>query len=292
MHTTKQYLPVHACFQMNNMESDSIKVFCEILKHKKLQIDSLKLFKNMVDDKACEHIADLLENTAYPTTEVHLSHNCITIEGAKIIFNSLKRKNQTLKYPALPLNAPSKCILEVPLWLRLEYNYIDLKKARECLNELNIIDCGAKSHGSKNYRQKMCGPRKCCINWKEKLKGDETPVHVYMFHLQYKPEDLSLKLPNINTKPTEKKDSADSGPLFIFLDTSAVLRMCSTNTKDMFTFDTLMTKSNNGNFGWDKPRELENEKVCILILFRILCELDGLKDGTNEDMKKKSTPIE
>ena len=44
------YIPVHACFQENYLQSKGVKFLCESLLHNKIQIDSLKLYKNKLND--------------------------------------------------------------------------------------------------------------------------------------------------------------------------------------------------------------------------------------------------
>mmetsp|Transcript_4465 Transcript_4465/g.10375 ORF Transcript_4465/g.10375 Transcript_4465/m.10375 type:complete len:730 (-) Transcript_4465:129-2318(-) len=69
----------------------------------------LKLFKNCIDDYGAEGLADLCR--AVPgLEEIHLSHNMFTAAGAQVIIEAAEhyRRPDT-----------------VPLWLRLEHNYID-----------------------------------------------------------------------------------------------------------------------------------------------------------------------
>ena len=74
------------------------------------------------------HVAQLISETTYPVTEIHLSHNVITKVSAEAIFLALKRENKPkqYQYPCLPISAPSYITKPVPIWLRLEQNFIDL----------------------------------------------------------------------------------------------------------------------------------------------------------------------
>jgi len=262
-----KFIPVHACFQENFLTNEGVSHFCEALLHDRIQIDSLKLYKNQINDEGALHVARLIENVKYPITEIHLSHNLIMIKSARAIFSAIRRVGKDLKYPCLPINAPPSCTKPVPLWLRLEHNFIDLLLARQALNELKIKDCGAESH--KVRKTATCGPRKCCIDWENSLEPDETPLHIFSFQYQYTPTSLE-ETQNSDVSLDDVAEGA--GPLFIFLDTNAVLAMAS-NDKG-FCFQKLLDKASEGKFGVSLP---ESQRTSIVLPFTVLRELDALK---------------
>jgi len=265
-----KFIPVHACFQENLLQDEGVKHLCSALLHDRLQIDSLKLYKNQVNDSGAMHVADLIETVKYPITEIHLSHNLITIKSARAIFSSIRRQDQALKYPCLPINAPPSCKKPVPLWLRLEHNFIDLLLARQSINELRIRDCSAESH--KNRKTAVCGPRMCKWDWENCLDEGDTPLHIFMFQVQYTPSSLvSEPAAAINEAPEEIGPSGP-GPLFLFVDTNAALRMATKD--DGFSFRVLLNKASRGNFGWRLP---ESQRVSVVLPFTVLRELDALK---------------
>ena len=44
------------------------------------------------------YVAELIAETKYPPTEIHLSHNLITEVSAEAIFHAVKRENQDIRY--------------------------------------------------------------------------------------------------------------------------------------------------------------------------------------------------
>ena len=95
-------------FSGNNLSANELPDVIKICKRcPKLRV--LKLFKNCIDDYGAQDLADLCRS-APGLEEIHLSHNMFTAAGASVIIKAAEefRRPDT-----------------VPLWLRLEHNYID-----------------------------------------------------------------------------------------------------------------------------------------------------------------------
>lgn len=86
-------------------------------------VRAVYLWKNEVGDAGAKSVAELLEQPCFPGSdrgpiaEVHLSHNNITLVGAEALFAAALKRYPRASQGGL-----------VPLWLRLEYNAIDLEK--------------------------------------------------------------------------------------------------------------------------------------------------------------------
>ena len=95
-------------FSQNYLSANELPEVMKICKRcPKLRV--LKLYKNCIDDYGAQDLAELCR-TAPHLEEIHLSHNMFTAAGAGIIIKSAEefRRPDT-----------------VPLWLRLEHNYVD-----------------------------------------------------------------------------------------------------------------------------------------------------------------------
>lgn len=95
-------------FSGNSLSANELPEVIKICKRcPKLRV--LKLFKNCIDDHGAQDLADLCRS-APGLEEIHLSHNMFTAAGATVIIKAAEeyRRPDT-----------------VPLWLRLEHNYIE-----------------------------------------------------------------------------------------------------------------------------------------------------------------------
>ena len=95
-------------FSGNSLSANELPEVIKVCKRcPKLRV--LKLFKNCIDDYGAQDLAELCR-FAPGLEEIHLSHNMFTAAGAGVIIKAAEeyRRPDT-----------------VPLWLRLEHNYID-----------------------------------------------------------------------------------------------------------------------------------------------------------------------
>lgn len=171
----------------------------------------------------------------------------------------------------------------VPLWLRLEHNFIS---SEDCLHYLNKESC---SYCLIENKDGLCTNRSC---------RREAKIHLVYLNFQYyhpilskirrnmlnssapanntnkddeltgKLSSLSLNTPNKANQPQAKKES----PLMIFLDTNVIIRMLKTSTG--FSFQNILLRHaqkklvcNPGNF---------KDSVYFVITDTVVSELDGL----------------
>ncbi|CAA9986320.1 conserved Plasmodium protein, unknown function [Plasmodium knowlesi strain H] len=143
----------------------------------------LKLYKNNIKDDGVSLIKQLVYVQKIPMEELHLSHNFVqdnTCKELLLSFVQAKKENNYV-YPRYEKYQNSYKHLEIPVWIRLEYNCI--QNPKEILKEVeefakkkrgyksNLIICSALKS------DKRCCPYKC-LN----ATVRNTPImHVYMF---------------------------------------------------------------------------------------------------------------
>jgi hypothetical protein len=122
-------------------------------------VRAVYLWKNELGDAGARSVAELLEQSSLPgndrgaIAEVHLSHNKITLIGAEALFAAALKR-----YPRA-----SHCG-QVPLWLRLEHNAIDLEKLAPRMPP----HCRAEHRGDRRggvqrtVHASNCGVSQCC----------------------------------------------------------------------------------------------------------------------------------
>jgi len=139
-------------FSECNLTNDTLKVVLDICKHcPKLRI--LKLFKNQLDDRATERLAEMLRKTP-ELEELHLSHNLFTGEGVKCLVAAAETFSWDDKAQ--------------PLWLRLEQNSV--VEAEKLLKELEDEFSVCKREDTVRCTVRTCIHKK--------------KVHLPFFHLQ------------------------------------------------------------------------------------------------------------
>jgi hypothetical protein len=171
----------------------------------------------------------------------------------------------------------------VPLWLRLEHNFIS---SEDCLHYLNKESC---SYCLIENKDGLCTNRSC---------RREAKIHLVYLNFQYyhpilskirrdmlsssvpanntnkddeltnKLSTLSINTPNKANQPQAKKQS----PLMIFLDTNVIIRMLKSSNG--FSFQNILLRHaqkkltcNPGNF---------KDSVYFVITDTVVSELDGL----------------
>ncbi|ANQ06012.1 Uncharacterized protein PCOAH_00003510 [Plasmodium coatneyi] len=143
----------------------------------------LKLYKNNIKDDGVSLIKQLVYVQKIPMEELHLSHNFVqdnTCKELLLSFVQAKKENNYV-YPRYEKYQNSYKHLQIPVWIRLEYNCI--QNPKEILKEVeefakkkrgyksNLIICAALKS------DKRCCPYKC-LN----ATARNTPImHVYMF---------------------------------------------------------------------------------------------------------------
>jgi hypothetical protein len=75
---------VLAEFQFTNMDDDQLELLLgTFMEYSKLVFKKLYFFRNRIGDRGASAVANFIKNTTYHIQEVHLSHNCISWNGAK-----------------------------------------------------------------------------------------------------------------------------------------------------------------------------------------------------------------
>lgn len=100
----------------NKIGDSGIKQLVRFLIQADISVIRLKLFKNQLGDIGAKEICKLLIHSTEPMQELHLSHNEISWFGAWKLLTAL---SECGRYPF------SKGENTLPLWLRVENNFID-----------------------------------------------------------------------------------------------------------------------------------------------------------------------
>ncbi|CRH03062.1 conserved Plasmodium protein, unknown function [Plasmodium relictum] len=146
-------------------------------------INILKIYKNSIKDDGVSLIKQLVYIQKIPMEELHLSHNFIQDNTCKELLLSFvqAKRDSNYVYPRYDKYQNPYKHVQIPVWIRLEYNCI--QNPKELLKEVeefakkkrgyksNLIICSALKS------DKRCCPYKC-LN----ATVRNTPImHVYMF---------------------------------------------------------------------------------------------------------------
>jgi len=109
----------------NALTDESGVKFGNALLQVALPLRVVKLHHNRLGDATAEVLSKYLEHSEHPLAELHLSHNTITREGAMALLIAAAGANDGTGAPRYPSCSIGSHGRPVPLWLRLERNYID-----------------------------------------------------------------------------------------------------------------------------------------------------------------------
>lgn len=105
-----------------------------------VQVRVLRLHMNCIGDGGAAAVANLIVSSTHQLAEVHLSHNSITEAGVSLLVRAVaKRRGLVPGQPPPP--PPSN--EQPPLWLRLEYNLVDVPGALAVMHNAGISVCDA-----------------------------------------------------------------------------------------------------------------------------------------------------
>jgi rRNA-processing protein FCF1 len=296
-----------------------------------IRVNALKFWKNSIGDVGAEHLARYITECKHVLVELHLSHNRITTQGAIALFKAVennplyprvqvqakqkKESADTSSSEATTAATPETTTVQnhCPLWLRLEFNFINLEQLNKqySLNALN--PCYADS-------RTKCGPNGCCKSAEEL---HNCKVHLYVFHLQFlKPEESVLlttakeriqsikatkdKKPQTVTSTDSTGSTSSTGtsvedemiqslPTYIFLDTNAVMNMIDTpsfldgkNSRfgQYFCFKKLIAKASKNQFG--SAFNSEGDKVYLILTDTIMQEIDHRKSAETKEWLREA----
>ncbi len=205
----------------------------------------------------------------------------------------------------------------VPLWLRLEFNFINLELLEKGYDYKSALcPCDASNRN-------LCGPNSCSLVHKSSQDNKKCKVHLYVFHLQYeKPEESTLLTDAKNTIQKIKQRSASSPsngveqvnekeqispeiaademfvshlPTYIFIDTCAILNMidgpkfvhpAEHRFCQNFNFKSLISKAMAHKFG--TALENEGDKVHLIVTDTVMQELDHRKSKEKREWLREA----
>jgi rRNA-processing protein FCF1 len=309
-----------------------------LLSNRTIRVKSLKLWKNNIGDEGAKQLARYISNCNMTLVELHLSHNRISTQGAISLLKAIEgsplyprpvsNKNKSSAQNKMEQNNSSISLDEdvnqdhnidntsysnslCPLWLRLEWNFINLELLNAKYDLKNLLSpCYAVDRMN-------CGPNGCCNALSK--ESSKCKVHLYVFHLQYlKPEESTLlteakskiqnivREENLSTPSVTKASSeleaisekfASKLPTYIFIDTCAILSMIDAPRHiqvkpsehrfcQSFNFRKLIEMARNGKFG--SCFESDGDKTHLIITDTIMQELDHRKSKESREWLKEA----
>lgn len=179
-----------------------------------IRLRSLKVYRNSIGDSGAIALAELVELSPWPIEEVHFSHNHIGNTGALRFMSAFLNCYQPQVYtdisapnfkvvagaPVYPRLDPHRP-LYLPVWLRLEYNYIqdteslllslskELQMQRGIDGRKTAIACFAEKAGL-SVKDPNCSPKRC-----SGATSTNSPLfHLYSFTHQLRPPSPAPEL--------------------------------------------------------------------------------------------------
>ena len=238
------------------IESSDLYPRCKSSKSSKLSTKKCQATDNSEESEESS-IDDIVEENANSGTVVDDNTNDNQTQTVHIEEDPLNTSNDSDSTSSssgnidvtIPESPPTKETNNsyVPLWLRLEFNFINLELLeKEYDYKSALCPCDASNRN-------LCGPNSCSLVHKSNQDNKKCKVHLYVFHLQYqKPEESTLLTDAKNTIQKIKQRSASSPsdgeeqvnekdqispeitademfvshlPTYIFIDTCAILNM-------------------------------------------------------------------
>ena len=276
-------LKINLCLERNKINDVAIDslVECLIRLNEYIDVDIIRLHMNSIHDDGFKRLSDLFPY--FNITELHLSHNYITWEGFEYFYKSI------LSLDKYPLHS------QKPLWLRLEYNQLDIKKLENLLSNkkaLRLI-CPVKRRG---IRKGDCNIKFCAIppkypTAKKKIDGKSLPkpdrIKLHIPYILYQKQSLKslCNLSGLTSKSTTPKSKNDKRKknsinesdesLLIVLDTCAIITMSSEN--DFFSFDNLLSM---------RKANLLADNIHFILVDTVFQQLDARKKETKKHRER------
>ena len=257
-----------------------VECLCQLVEF--IEVDIIRLHMNSIHDDGMKKLSELIG--VFPVSEVHLSHNYITWEGFQHFCHA------ALKSTQYPLNTQS------PLWLRLEYNQIDINKIETLLahKKFGALMCSVKRRGNRKGECNIhyCGkPVKFTIPAPESSvtslpKALVTKLHVpYILFQKQSLKSLcnlsGLTAKKTNLKPLNKESRSiesiakSEEPLLLVLDTCTIISMCE--NKNFFSFDCLLEM---------KQKKLFADNIRFILVDTVFQQLDARKKETKKNKER------
>jgi len=173
-------------FAENRLTAYGVRTLLSTLSECRVAVHVLKLHHNRLEGGSA--IADLIMGSAGSLAELHLSHNKLgTAAAAEIIMAAAQAKDEEGQGFCYPRQAASGGV--IPLWLRIEQNYVD----HVLLNERLEAATGQLQRPGKvlcNGTNKGCTPHSCVRN-----RRGAPAIHVKQLTHQRCKEEAEAPLP-------------------------------------------------------------------------------------------------
>lgn len=245
-----------------------------------ITVRTLKCWNNKIGDAGAIALARWITTTnAPPLHELHLSHNKISTKGAVEL---LRVVAASPAWPIPPKNPDSKVaqtLGAIPLWLRLEHNFVFAEECLQVLKKQNVPFCAFDSKLEGGCYNSHC------------TKAQDTKFHLAFFSFQYYHSSLAIaKEASISSKlelrlsslslnenaPSKDETSVGSTsdtpivpvPLFIFMDTNAVVK-CVNDRDRPLSFGTLKKRFEADLFSTSEAKQTV-ERVFIVLTDTVL----------------------
>lgn len=248
-----------------------------------LQPRILRMHANSITDVGAKAIAGLLSAVRWPVEEIHLSHNQVTAHGAAdLILATLDASDAGRpRYPrsAKPGAGPEVHGRAVPLWLRMEFNLIELEALRNRLGHAALAAVCVVSSVTRGS-----GPFHCSVHHCRRC-GSDGRVRLPAVHLPYiECQRMAGGRSLLARVRAVRSDAASADPpapdqagagmrveeppaLYLLLDTNVVLRMASTSDSATLTFVRVLEEA------------IIGRDVKLLLIETVRQQLEGLKDS-------------
>ena len=136
-----------------------------------VQVRVLRLHMNRFGDGAAEAIASLVSVGKVAMSELHVSHNSLTEAGISTIARALARRHGVSRQRSKQgTRARAAGAQSAPLWLRAEYNLVDVSAVTAILRSIGVSTCQAAD-------KEKCGVGMCGLS-------PSADLHVYLLGRQ------------------------------------------------------------------------------------------------------------
>lgn len=138
-------------FARNEIGDDGVKILVAYLLRKNISVHQLKLYRNAISDVGAAKIGELVAHSSLAPREVHLSYNCIGDRGAVDLLQAIAKSS---RYPCTNERSGDQ---RLPLWMRLEYNYINWHRINKQLDEVKWMSAESReSQAAKDSKAAIC----------------------------------------------------------------------------------------------------------------------------------------
>jgi len=149
----RQLVASKLSFARNEIADEGVRTLVNYLVRKGISVLQLKLYRNCIGDVGAASLGELVSASPLTVQEVHLSYNFISDRGAVELLQAISRSG---RYPCLSQRSENHG-RELPLWMRLEYNYINWPRIQKQLDEVKWMSAEARdSQAVKDSKAAIC----------------------------------------------------------------------------------------------------------------------------------------